>query len=87
MILEAIAARPARQPDAFTEGQVVTVICAPGYPTRMAITILSATPRVVIAKPTHYDHLPAETYTLRKNGRYARKGGGQWRDYLQAMAR
>lgn len=57
-----------------------TVIAAPGYPTELAVTILSTEPRSILAVSLGGG---VEEYTLRRNGKYALKGGGQWENYLR----
>ena len=70
----------------YTEGQVVTLIAGPGYPTESRYTVVGATERVVTAIRTDMDGGPVEVFTRRKNGKYALQGGPQWANYLRKVA-
>ena len=67
----------------FTAGQTVTVIAAPGYPTDTRITVLVVEPRKVTTVGLGEG---VEVFTLRRNGKFALKGGGQWTNYLREVA-
>lgn len=68
--------------DTFTEGQTVTVIAAPGYPTDAILTVIATAPRQITTAGLGFG---VELYTLRRNGKYALKGCGQWQSYLRAV--
>ena len=70
--------------DTFTEDQAVTVMAAPGYPTGLQLIVIAVGPRMIAAVREHGE--PVEYFTLRRNGRFARKGAGQWSGYLRAVA-
>lgn len=72
-------------PDTFTEGQRVTLIAAPGYPTEAIYTVVGAAPQVVTATRTDHGGAPVEVFTLRRNGKFALAGERQWSMYLRAV--
>jgi hypothetical protein len=65
-----------------TPGTTAQVLAAPGYPTDLVVTVQSVEGRSLIASS------PAglEEFTLRRNGKWAAKGGGQWQNYLRDVA-
>lgn len=65
--------------DTLAPGSQARVIAGPGYPTDLVVTILAVEGRTAIAAAAH----GVETFTLRKNGKWATKGGGQWQNYLR----
>lgn len=56
------------------------VIAAPGFPTDLVVVVNAAGGRSIQAvSPSG----AVEEYTLRRNGKYALKSGGQWSNYLR----
>ena len=72
--------------DILAPGDLARLIAGPGYPTDRAMTVLSVDGRTLVAKDTYHDTLAPEVYTLRKNGKWAAKGGGQWSNYLRPLS-
>lgn len=54
----------------------------------LVVTEVSANGRTLVAQVLHVDGFGQvrETYTLRRNGKYARKGAGQWDEFLRFAA-
>lgn len=68
-------------------GSTAVVIAAPGYPTEATVIVSTVAGHAVTASMVTASGLHAmETYTLRRNGKYALKGGGQWANYLRFAA-
>ena len=68
----------------ISTGQRVTLIAAPGYPTQSFGTVAEVVGRTLTVE---WDTSCTESYTLRRNGKWALKGSGQWAMYLRAIAR
>ena len=65
-------------------GDVAQVLAAPGYPTDTHVIVWGIDGRAV----TMIDANGAqETFTLRRNGKYAAKGSSQWTNYLRFLPR
>lgn len=64
-------------------GTRATVIAAPGYPTEVVVEVAAVKGRTITASHLTSEGVATEDFTLRRNGKYARKGGGQWEDYLR----
>lgn len=66
-----------------TAGQRALLIAAPGYSTETLVEVQFVEGRTLVAQDANHPNVPAETYTLRRNGKWAQKGKGQWAMYLR----
>lgn len=72
--------------EAPATGTTAQVIAAPGYPCEQYVTVTEVNGRTLTATYPTIDGQSAETFTLRRNGKWARKGSGQWANYLRFAA-
>lgn len=70
-------------PAGVAAGDRAEVIAAPGYPTEYVVEVTEVAGRTLTAKSVHYPDNSVETFTLRRNGKWAQKGRGQWQMYLR----
>lgn len=65
-------------------GDHAELIAAPGHRTEHAVQVLTVDGRTITARPA-FGSGSDETYTLRRNGKWARKGSGQWAMFLRPI--